>query len=208
MQNLPGSYIISIDPGFDHLAILTMVFKIDAPNRQIYLQVLSSSVNDIGEPSENVVQLSIAVDECFKKNEIYSLPADRTMCLIEQGFLSYYHPPNNPYAFVSKVRLRLLESTLYNILTRAHRITTFFLPALDVRRYFNHGTGNHYGNKKESVKLTRKFLDNCEGDTESLKSFLLPSNSMEDNHLCDAFNQFVFFLMNNLQLEDYTLFAM
>ena len=60
MQNLPGSYIISIDPGFDHLAILTMVFKIDAPNRQIYLQVLSSSVNDIGEPSENVVQLSIA----------------------------------------------------------------------------------------------------------------------------------------------------
>jgi len=204
----PASFLISIDPGFNHLAILILYFKIHSSNKTVTFKIFHSSVNDIGEPTDNVVDLSIAVDECLKKCKVYDLPAEKTMCLMEQGFLSYFHTPQNAYCFVNKVRLHYLEATLYNILTRAHKISTFFLPALQVRNYFNHGTGKHYENKKESIKLTKKIFGECSGSTEArddLKSKLLPSDSMEDNHLCDAFNQFVFFLKNNLKLEHYSL---
>lgn len=84
-------------------------YAVNDSEKKVYLKHVKTSCEMCVKPTDNIRILSSSVEQFLYREHIYHLANERSQCIIEQGFLSYYHSPQNPFVFVSKVRMCLKD---------------------------------------------------------------------------------------------------
>jgi hypothetical protein len=203
--------IISIDPGFDHMAILSAEVSFNSKLKTVSVLPLRSTDTPCCKPKDCIELMTLCV-----RQFVHEWVLDPWMCknnvphiLIEKGFFNYGYSPNNPYAFVPKVNMQRLENCLYTVLAcevPARGIE--FIPASSVKRYYNIAQRKHRRNKMAGMQLAKYFInERFQNNPEILTSWIFKNsskknnNAFDDNHCADAFNQMVYWIEQVIRFD-------
>lgn len=207
--------LISLDPGFEHLAYVIALVTVNTTNITATFTFLKAGVVRVARQQDDIATMSAKVFQTLKPiilpylqmnnqggNSRYSQPP-YLIALVEQGVNSVNFAG---HSLNWQIQLRFLEITLFCILQYAFgsSATTkaVMIPATFVKQYFHTSTSSYLGNKEAGFKLSKQlivtFFPRIE-DQQKLAKLLYPHNNFQqDQHTTDAFNQMMFFLNGNL----------
>lgn len=212
--------VISIDPGFDHMAVICAVVTFDSNQKSVTLQPVRSADVQCCKPKDPIEVMTMSIRQFVHQwvlDPWVVLSKDVPHILIEKGFFNYGYSPSNPYAFVPKVNMQKLENCLYTVLAcevPARGIE--FVPASAIKRYYNFAQRKHRRNKMAGMQLAKDLINNRFNNSQILSSWIFKNSAakfdnhtttsfksvaFDDNHCADAFNQMVYWIEQVVRFE-------
>lgn len=207
--------LISIDPGFENQAVVVARLSsslegdsMDSSEKatglrpdNLVVQILHTAVSFASHPKNESIELLTLNLSTWIHAEIGHFlqnNGNEVVVLIERGAYNYTHSARNPYAFVPKIRLRMLENCLYTLLSEKWGAPVKLLESSTVKRFYDASTGNYSRNKSRAIELSKELCFRfAQGD--KLEARILKSGNRTDHHYADAFNQMMYFIDEYIQ---------